>query len=234
MKLASGPVRSTRPAAGFGVAGPSIRLAKNVGIAYIRGAIRWPEGVLAMRLWIAMTVGAIALMGATWWLTMPRSTETSADDTSREPGATAKGNYFSVAPTYVPPIPPPKMLPRELSESAEPIAVVAESAEVAIEPSPVASEAPVVATGPAILLRIAPRPEAGIEPTPFMPYADEESELARLRRPGFDRVIVQQTDEPPLLRQLREFTETAEPPLNVSERPATSWRPCGKLPCSVR
>ena len=141
-----------------------------------------------MRLWIAMTLAAIGLMAGAWWLTMPRATETAAVDPNRETGSGSKGNQFGLAPTYIPPV-PPKFLPRDLAELAEPISVVPESSEVAAEPSPFASEAPNVASAtPVALHRIVPRPEAGTEPTPFMPYADEASELARLLRPEDNRL----------------------------------------------
>ena len=75
-----------------------------------------------------------------------------------------------------------------------------------------------------------PRPETGIEPVPWMPYAEEEAELARLRREAAERLAEQQTEEPPLFRRLRELTETSEPPLNA----VTSRWSRGKLPCSVK
>jgi hypothetical protein len=121
--------------------------------------------------------------------------------------------------------------PRPVVTFNEPIEVhIYSETEDTVEPMPAATPPPVIESS--ISDRIVPRPEAGTEPTPFMPYADEASELARLLHPGQDRLAAQQTAEPPLIRPLRGFAETAEPPMNM---PApTWWRSHGKLPCSVR
>jgi hypothetical protein len=178
-----------------------------------------------MRLWIAMIFAAVGLAAGTWWLTRSPAPERPAAPVSEQ--ASQSRTVASSTPRPMSPSHPI----RAWTSAVEPIAVHPET-DVAVDPMPT----PAVTTN---LVRetsdrLVPRPEAGIEPVPFMPYADEEAELARLRRQTQGRLAEKQTDEPPLIRQVRELQETAEPPLNMPDRPATMWRPFGKLPCSVR
>jgi hypothetical protein len=203
----------------------AIRLAKNGTIAYTRATLLGPEGVLDMRLWIAMTLAAVGVAAGAWWLTRS-STPLSASKSS----APEVCDVHPTAPGWPPEPLPTAVRPRNFGASAtdsEPIAVVPET-EIASEPVPT----PALPTNLVreTSERLVPRPEAGIEPVPFMPYAEEDAELARLRRESQER-LARQTAEPPLIRQIRELQETAEPPLEV---PEPSWRPRGKLPCSVK
>ena len=185
-----------------------------------------------MRLWIAMTLAAIGLAVGTWWLTRspsPRPEGLVFSNSSRPEVAVGRQpavNSLPIALTGA----VKKGLFGDGHEGVEPIAVYVET-EGSVESAP--APLPPVETATASSDRRVPRPEAGIEPVPFMPYADEEAELARLRRQTQGRLAEKQTDEPPLIRQVRELQETAEPPLNMPNPTATS-RPNGKLPCSVK
>jgi hypothetical protein len=187
-----------------------------------------------MRLWIAMTLAAVGLAGGTWWLTNTptplspdrymRSWVDSSDNPPPQPTEISSpvpdsSRRFHIRPTGV----------DVRSISVEPIAVYVET-EGAVESAP--ALLPPVVTATAVSDRLVPRPEAGIEPVPFMPYAEEDAEVARLRRESRER-LARQTAEPPLLRPIRELQETAEPPLSMPNL-ATTWRPNGKLPCSVK
>jgi hypothetical protein len=201
----------------------SIRLAKIAAIAYRGAMIRSPEGVLAMRLWIAMTIAAVGLAAGTWWLTRsPEKPITAVSLATPETRTVA-----SLTPRTLPPSPPM----RRRTNAVEPIAVIPET-DAVVEPGTV----PALPTNLVreVSDRLVPRPESGTEPMPWMPYADEDGELVRNRREARDRLARAQTAEPPLLGPIRELQETAEPPLNMPGRPATTWRPQGKLPCSVK
>jgi hypothetical protein len=210
---------------------PPIRLAKKRTIAYIGATIHGPEGVLDMRLWIAMTLAAVGLAVGTWWLT--RSPKPAAEGfvfskSSRpevRPGKQPEVHSSPIALTSA----VKKRLFGDGHEGVEPIAVYVET-ESSVESAP--APLPPVVTATATSDRLVPRPEAGIESVPFMPYAEEDTELARLRRESGER-LARQTVEPPLLRQIRELQETAEPPLNMPN-PMPASRPNGKLPCSVK
>jgi hypothetical protein len=164
-----------------------------------------------MRLWIAMTLMAVGLAAGTWWLTQPPSPEPEPI-----PVAAPRPEEGRTSPTSMVRTPPRE---HHIIQAAaiEPIAVVPEIDE--LQQSPITVPTPSAPTIRVGLDRLAPRPETGIEPLPWMPYADQTERLAR------------QTAEPPLFRPVRELQETAEPPLDM---PASTWRIRGKLPCSVK
>jgi hypothetical protein len=110
----------------------------------------------------------------------------------------------------------------------EPVIVIPEVDLVEMSPAPALLPIQIRETAE----RLVPRPEHGIEPMPYMPYADEEAELARRRRDEVRRLAEEQTEEPPLIRQVRELQETAEPPLRSGIR--NEPRRTGKLPCSMK
>jgi hypothetical protein len=174
-----------------------------------------------------MTLAAVGLAVGTWWLTRSPSPEQPSTTTSAvSPEMPEPRSIASSAPKAMPANPPIRFS----TIVVEPIAVIPET-DVAIEPG----TTPAIPTNLVreVSDRLVPRPESGVEPMPWMPYAEEDAKLARNGREARDRLAHAQTAEPPLLGPIRELQETAEPPLGMPDRPAT-WRPGGKLPCSVK
>ena len=173
-----------------------------------------------MRGWIGLTLGATVLAGGLWYVTRTPKRDVAPFLATHRPEV--------VDAERVPPQLPSARVPRHArTGDLEPIFVIPET-DPPSEPMPPLPTAVVKDDEPD---RLVPRPETGRETRPWMRYAEEDAELERLRKEEWDRIIAEQTPEPPLIVEPRDLEETAEPPLG---RPPMPWRLRGKVPCSVR
>ncbi len=157
-------------------------------------------------------IGALALAviaGAVYWTRQPPNLV--GNPMAIEPQVAAGGSVSVSAPIR-------SAVAVENSDPIEPILVLAEweiapmptLVDEVQEPTKVGS---VYILGPGGWMRKAsttnPRPEAGRDPRPWMPYAPEDVELSATRRLEWAKLLTQE----PALTPEASFEETAEPPL---------------------